>query len=142
MGFPVTLKCRMPLFRKRAFPQTLIKVEGAEGTIELLYDYVLKVTTRQGTCLTKVKPKFYPWIDPDYAVVHSSIVDCNRNILQDLQGKGRAETTGEDNFQTMRLVHAAYQSARENSVISFNQSSPDVPECGYNSSASVNTSLV
>lgn len=125
---------------KEPFPQTLIKVEGSKGTIQLLHDYVIKVTTREGTSLTKGKPKLYPWIDPDYAVVHSSIVDCNRNILQDLQGQGGAETTGEDNFQTMRLIHAAYQSARENSVISVKHSLPETPACGYNSSTLVSTS--
>jgi len=34
-----------------------------------------------------------------------------------LLGKGRAETTGEDNFETVRLVWAAYESARQNKVI-------------------------
>ena len=42
----------------------------------------------------------YHWLDPAYAVVHSSIVDCNRNILNGLRG-GKAETTGEDNLKTV-----------------------------------------
>jgi predicted dehydrogenase len=75
------------------------------------------VTTRQGTTLTEGKPMMYPWVDPAYAVVHSSIVDCNRDILNDLQGKAKAETTGKDNYETVRLVYAAYESAKKNQVV-------------------------
>ena len=102
---------------QEVFPQTLLTIEGDLGNLQLLPDYVIKITTRHGTRATEAKPKSYPWIDPAYAVVHSSIVDCNRNILAGLQGLSEAETTGDDNFETIRLVHAAYQSARENKVI-------------------------
>jgi predicted dehydrogenase len=60
----------------------------------------------------------YEWVDPAYAVVHSSIVDCNRDILKGLQG-GKSETTGEDNFQTMQLVWACYESARSKKTLHF-----------------------
>ena len=58
----------------------------------------------------------YDWIDPDYAVVHSSIVDAQRDILAGLRG-GVAETTGDDNFKTVQLVWAAYDSAASGQVI-------------------------
>jgi predicted dehydrogenase len=100
-----------------SFPQTLVTVEGEKGTVALLNNYEIRVTTREGTTVSRAEPQLYPWIDPAYAVVHASIVDCNRDILESLQGKKNAETTGTDNFETMRLVHAAYRSARENKVI-------------------------
>jgi predicted dehydrogenase len=100
-----------------SFPQTLVTVEGEKGTAALLNNYEIRVTTREGTTVSRAEPQLYPWIDPAYAVVHASIVDCNRDILESLQGKKNAETTGTDNFETMRLVHAAYRSARENKVI-------------------------
>jgi hypothetical protein len=53
--------------------------------------------------------------------VHSSIVDCNRNLLNDLQGKGMAETDARDNYKTMQLVSAAYESARNNKVVFIQQ---------------------
>jgi hypothetical protein len=46
-----------------------------------------------------------------------AIVACNGDILRDLLGQGKAETTAEDNFETVRLVWAAYESAREGKVI-------------------------
>ncbi|CAN5890066.1 Gfo/Idh/MocA family oxidoreductase [soil metagenome] len=105
------------LLEKEAFPQTLVQVEGDQGSVVLTHDFVLKVTTREGTTVTEATPEMYSWADPAYALIHSSIVDCNRDLLQDLLGQGKAETTGEDNFETIRLLYACYESARENRVV-------------------------
>lgn len=99
------------------FPQTFVLVEGEHGSIELTCDCTLRITTRKGTEAVKAEPKIYSWLDPKYALVHSSIVDCNRDILNSLQGKSTAETTGLDNFETVRLVHAAYHSARRGQLV-------------------------
>lgn len=99
------------------FPQTFALIEGARGSIHLTKDYSIHVTTREGTDIITAKPTMYAWLDPKYALVHSSIVDCNRDILRALQGTHNAETTGEDNFETVRLVHAAYASAKGNKII-------------------------
>jgi D-apiose dehydrogenase len=101
------------------FPQTLIRLEGDRGSIELARDYTIKITTKSGTETVRAEPKQYAWADPAYALVHSSIVDCNKNILDALQGKAEAETTGKDNFETVRLVHAAYTSAKARQVITM-----------------------
>jgi len=61
--------------------------------------------------------KKYPWQTDRLVPEPPSIVDCNQNILMDMLGKGKAETTGIDNFETVRLVWAAYESARYNKVI-------------------------
>lgn len=94
-----------------AFPETLVFVEGETGSAELAPSCILRTTTRKGTLSRKVSPPHYAWADPRYAVVHASIVPCNANLLAALQGRGAAETTGEDNLKTVRLVFAAYKSA-------------------------------
>ncbi len=104
------------------FPQTLVTVEGATGSVVLDRDFAIRTTTRTATgqrntqVQTATSPQ-YDWADPAYALVHASIVTCNRNLLDDLRGLGGAETTGADNFETIRLVYAAYESARTNAVI-------------------------
>jgi len=105
------------ILEREVFPQTLITVEGEEGSVSLAHNYLLKITTRKGTLTEIAKPREYAWLDPAYALVHSSIVDCNRNILSGLRGGLNTETTGKDNFETVRLVHTAYKSAKENKVI-------------------------
>lgn len=105
------------IYENEYFPQTLILVEGEKGSAYLMGNYEIRVTTRSGTTSETVSPRLYDWLNPDYAVVHSSIVDCNRDILNDLKGIAPAETTGQDNFKTVQLVFAAYDSARSNQVI-------------------------
>ncbi len=104
------------VLEKESFPQTLVLVEGEKGSAHLTHDFVLKITTRKGTETIECTPTRYDWLDPEYAVVHSSIVDCNRNILIGLRG-GKTETTGDDNFETVKLVFAAYESARLNQAL-------------------------
>lgn len=104
------------ILEKESFPQTLVLVEGEKGSVHLTHDFILKTTTREGTEIVECTPQLYDWLDPDYAVVHSSIVDCNRDILNGLRG-GQAETTGADNFKTVQLVFGAYESARRNRVL-------------------------
>ncbi|HET6544200.1 MAG TPA: Gfo/Idh/MocA family oxidoreductase [Chryseolinea sp.] len=99
------------------FPQTFVLVEGENGSIHLTKDCALHITNRSGTEIIAARPKEYPWADPKYSLIHSSIVDCNRNILDALTGRAPAETTGSDNFETVRLVHASYTSARTNTLI-------------------------
>lgn len=104
------------ILEKEVFPQTLVLLEGTKGSLHLDADFVLKTTTREGTSRETVKPVMYPWLDPDYAVVHSSIVDAQRDILSGLRG-GNAQTTGDDNFRTVQLVWASYASAERDQII-------------------------
>jgi predicted dehydrogenase len=106
------------ILEKEAFPQTLVLVEGEAGSIHLTHDFELKITTRKGTTSSFIKPTVYSWIDPAYAIVHSSIVECNRDILNGLHG-GKSETTGEDNIRTVQLVWACYDSAANKNQIIF-----------------------
>ncbi|MGI8633849.1 MAG: Gfo/Idh/MocA family protein [Segetibacter sp.] len=106
------------ILEKEAFPQTLVLIEGDKGSLHLTNDFELRTTTKQGTTTQKIEPVMYNWLDPAYAVVHSSIVDCNRDILNGLRG-GKAETTGDDNFKTVQLVWASYESAATGKVVHF-----------------------
>jgi D-apiose dehydrogenase len=93
------------------FPETYVLVEGHDGSVELGPDYWLRTTTAGGTNSRRVSPPRYAWADPTYDLVHASIVPCHENLLAALRGEGQAETTGEDNLRTLRLVYAAYESS-------------------------------
>jgi D-apiose dehydrogenase len=93
------------------FPETFAFIEGSLGTLELGPQCTLRTTTAAGTMITRHPPPSFSWADPRYAVVHASIVPCHAQILRQLQGMGDAETTGEDNLRTMRLVYESYRSA-------------------------------
>lgn len=106
-----------PLERE-CFPQTLAFVEGDKGSAELTADYWIRVTTAKGTTATRFPPPRYAWANPAYEVVHSSIVACHADLLRGLNG-GPAETTGEDNLKTLRLVFACYDSAASGRAVAL-----------------------
>jgi|SRR5262245_19096125 len=99
------------------FPETYIYIEGKNGSIELGPDYWVRVTTSGGTHARRYPPPRYAWADPAYDLVQASIVPCNADLLLALQGKKTAETTGEDNLKTIRLVFACYDAARNEQLI-------------------------
>jgi D-apiose dehydrogenase len=99
------------------FPETFVFAEGSQGSAELAPDYWVRVTTQEGTHARRTPPPFYPWADPRYALAQTSIVACNADILDALRTGGRAETHGEDNLKTMRLIFAAYESARRKAAV-------------------------
>jgi predicted dehydrogenase len=104
-----------PLERE-CFPQTLAFIEGDRGSVELSVDYWIKVTTAKGTEAKRYPPPSYSWAGPAYQVVHSSIVACQQNLLQGLNG-GPVETSGEDNLKTVQLVFACYESAAQGNAV-------------------------
>lgn len=119
-----TVTCNMAYaenpYEQECFPQTFIMVEGTKGTVELAANYWIRVTTSKGTHSWQARPPRYPWADPAYDLVHSSIVSCNRDLLTGLRGERTPETTGEDNLKTMRLVYGAYASAKLERIIDPN----------------------
>ena len=99
------------------FPETFIHVEGELGAVELAPDCWLRVTTERGTETRRCLPPVYAWADPRYALVHSSIVECHRDLLNALQTGTAPETSAMDNLKALKLVQAAYDSARENRAV-------------------------
>ena len=102
---------------KEVFPQTLLLVEGDKGSIRLDAEFEISITVGTDTKKEVVAMKTYPWQTDRLVPEPPSIVDCNNDILQDMLGKGKAETTGDDNFETVRLVWAAYESANTGKVV-------------------------
>jgi predicted dehydrogenase len=100
------------------FPETSIFVEATRGSAELDLDYWIRITTNEGTHIQRCPPPRYAWADSRYEVVHSSIVGCQANLLAAMRGECAAETSGEDNLKTVRLVFAAYESAAKGQVLS------------------------
>lgn len=102
---------------KEIFPQTTLLIEGDKGSIRLDAEFEISTTTLNGTLHETVPMRTYPWQTDRLKPEPPSIVDINRNILDDMLGRGKAENTGDDNFETVRLVWAAYESAKTGKVI-------------------------
>jgi predicted dehydrogenase len=114
------MKNGMPVYTEMSYASIIehdtfstlnILVEGEKGSVFLGPKFEIRTTTRKGTISEIVKFPSYGWADPDYIVNHESGIHINRNILEDIQGKGKAENSGKDNLETIRLIWASYESA-------------------------------
>lgn len=118
----VTVVCDMgeaetPMEQDRG--DTLAFVEGSHGSAELAADCWLRVTTKAGTQSRRVAPPAYAWAHPDYLLFQSAMVPCLTNLFAALNGEAAAETSAEDNLKTVRLIYAAYESARTGTTLHF-----------------------
>ena len=106
---------------KEIFPQLLLVIEGDKGSVRLDADYHFAITAGNKTTYESMEMQKYPWQTDRLEPEPPGIVACNNDILQDMLGHSKAETTGKDNFETVRMVWAAYESARLNSVIRLSE---------------------
>ena len=101
----------------RHFPEVILFIEGEQGTVELLADFWIRLTTAAGVQLWQCKPPRYEWANPDYDVNHASMAPLHQDFLRAFRTGKPPENTGADNLKTMQLVYAAYESAERNQVI-------------------------
>lgn len=116
----VICSCEMSYSTKtelEIFPETLIYIEGTEGTLELDADFWIRTTTSEGTLSRRYPAPRYTWADPDYDVAHASMVPIHEAFIEALRTGLPPETSGEDNLKTLNLVFRAYESAERNQVI-------------------------
>ena len=99
------------------FPQTILRIEGAEGTVELLENYRLRVTSQGVMEERSVEPDAPAWTTKPWHVVQESVLNLQRHWVSSWLSGAEPETSGADNLRTYGLVMAAYDSAERNAVI-------------------------
>lgn len=95
------------------FPQTLIEIDGTDGTIRLGAGYRLSVTNGAGTRLEDVSPELLPWAERPWHNIQESVAAIQEHWVRCLRGGHEPDTSGRDNLQTLALVEAAYASAAD-----------------------------
>ena len=111
-GMPVYIEMSYAsIVEHDTFSTLNILVEGETGSVFLGPKFEIRTTTRKGTVSEIVKFPSFSWADPDYIVNHESGIHINKNILDDIRGIKKAENTGADNLETVRLIWASYESA-------------------------------
>jgi len=94
------------------FVQTLALAEGDKGSIELGDGYRLRLH-RQGESLEEVvEPPIPSWGARPWNLVQDSVIAFQQHVLDVLAGRAKAQPSGADNLETLRLTFAAVQSAR------------------------------
>jgi predicted dehydrogenase len=105
---------------QESFPETLLEVDGSQGTLRLSAGYRLTVHNAAGTVETDVAPPLLPWAERPWHNIQESVLNIERHFADSLAAGREPETSGADNLQTLGLVYAAYTSAAEgNRVIAL-----------------------
>jgi predicted dehydrogenase len=99
------------------FPQTVLRIEGAYGTIELLEGYRLRVTSRGTVEERGVEPAAPGWTAKPWHVLQESVLNLQRHWVSAWLSGAEPETSGADNLRTYALVMAAYDSAERDAVV-------------------------
>lgn len=96
------------------FPQTLVEVDGSEGSLRLGADYRLVVHRRGGpTTELPCEPPLHAWASRPWHNIQDSVLNIQAHWLECLRTGTMPQTSGEDNLRTLALVEAAYASAAQ-----------------------------
>ena len=99
------------------FPETLVEVDGREGTIRLGAGYRLTVATRSGSRHADASPPLLPWASRPWHTIQESVAAIQAHWVDCLRSGREPETSGRDNLKTLALVEATYASAASGSVV-------------------------
>ncbi|HEX3984935.1 MAG TPA: Gfo/Idh/MocA family oxidoreductase [Acidisoma sp.] len=101
------------------FPQTLLRIEGEHGTIELREGYRLRVTSHDEVTEELVEPAAPAWTQKPWHVLQESVLNLQRHWVESWRKDVAPETSGADNLRTYQLVMAAYRSAETRGVVTL-----------------------
>ncbi|RWF33423.1 MAG: Gfo/Idh/MocA family oxidoreductase [Mesorhizobium sp.] len=93
------------------FPETLIEIDGSDGTIRLAQGYKLTVTGKSGTAVSDVSPPLLSWASRPWHNIQESVVAIQQHWVDCLATGKEPATSGADNLKTFALVEAAYAGA-------------------------------
>jgi D-apiose dehydrogenase len=93
------------------FPETLVEIDGIEGTLRLSQGYKLIVTGRSGTIERDLSPPLLPWASRPWHNIQESVAAIQQHWVDSLRAGEETSTSGADNLKTFALVEAAYAAA-------------------------------
>ncbi|RUZ79291.1 Gfo/Idh/MocA family oxidoreductase [Mesorhizobium sp. M7A.F.Ca.US.006.01.1.1] len=104
------------------FPETLIEIDGSDGTIRLAQGYRLTVTGKSGTAVIDVSPPLLPWASRPWHNIQESVVAIQQHWVDCLAKGVQPATSGADNLKTFALVEAAYAGAASRQPVQLDAS--------------------
>jgi predicted dehydrogenase len=99
------------------FPETLVEIDGALGSIRLGQGYEMRVTGKQGSQMHDVSPRLLSWATRPWHNIQESVQAIQQHWVDCLREGREPATSGRDNVKTLALVEAAYRSASSGQTI-------------------------
>jgi D-apiose dehydrogenase len=104
-----------------AFPETLIEIDGTEGTIRLAQGYKLTVTNADGSSQQDISPTVLSWASKPWHNIQESVALIEQHWIDCLKSGTEPATSGRDNLQTLALVEATYESASTKQTVKISE---------------------
>ena len=99
------------------FPETLLEIEGTDGSIVVSKGERMTVTT-QGLCFEEnIGSPLLAWTTRPWHSLQEAVLNTNRHMLERFRDGLPADTSAEDNLKTFALVEAAYESAKTHASV-------------------------
>lgn len=95
------------------FPETLLEIDGSEGTLRLDAGYALTLQCGGSEEHRDLTPPVLPWAQRPWHNIQESVLAIQTHFRDCLATGAEPETSGRDNLGTLALVEAAYASARD-----------------------------
>jgi len=99
------------------FPETLVSIEGTNGSVILDPGYKIKKRTGEKIEMINAEPMVANWCEKPWHVVQDSVSQTCRHWLDTVPQNKEPETSVEDNLKTLKLVEAAYESAAKDGLL-------------------------
>jgi len=94
-----------------SFPETLLEMEGPDGSIVVSRGERMIVTTQGLSFEEEIGGPLLAWTSRPWHVSQEAVLHTNAHMLSAFRAGRPADTSGEDNLKTYALVEAAYESA-------------------------------
>jgi len=93
------------------FPETVLEIDGSEGSVRLEAGYRLVMKGRSGIVDRDASPPLLPWASKPWHNVQESVAAIQQHWVDCLREGRKPDTAGDDNLRTFALVEATYASA-------------------------------
>ena len=93
------------------FPETLLEIEGPEGSIIVTRGERMLVTTQGINFEESIGGPLLPWTSRPWHASQEAALHTCAHLLASFRAGVEAETSGSDSLKTFALVEAAYESA-------------------------------
>ena len=103
------------------FPETFVRVEGPEGTIELTHGGLLRIH-RAGTVREiDGDPPVPAWGARPWHLVQDSVAAFEAHVVDVLRGEAEPQPSGRHNLDTLAMTLAAYRSAARDEIVDLDR---------------------
>jgi predicted dehydrogenase len=99
------------------FPETLISVEGTQGSVVLDRQFAIKVRSGTESREFSAEPACPSWGERPWHVVQDSVIETCRHWLETVPHGISPATSVADNVRTLATVEACYASAAANGTV-------------------------